>query len=556
MTPTDPVTSDNQADADTSNPTLTSLQTDQTTDLTTISDLNDVAVGTVLFDDASINKPDSVTGAGVMHTVFQGDIGWQMLIANDAPREFWQRTRKPAAPYWRNWRKFVDLRTVNDVITEAQAAASQADAAKLKSLIAEHGADEVIARDAAIASAVSSAVSDMPPSLDRPAVETIVESRLDNELDDERTARNDAINAAINAATSIITAGRKGAIDSAIAAERAAIDRSVDSKTGILDAKVTTLDGKLETERNDRMAAVADEMRKRNAAITAERDARTTALENQRAELKNVITNIRPEFDAHITTAIQTERSQRSVAIAAEADKLTLAIAAEAETRDYAIGALDTKVTGDIAEARRAITSDIATAVTTERDARKAADRAVTMQIANSAFPSGTKMLFRQSNAPTGWTKDTAHNDKALRIVSGAVGAGGNVGFSRSFTNRSVSGGVFSRVSGTVGAHRLTRNEMPSHQHYVVNSHNVTNRSNSDPSPSNYITRGASHNPPGDEKYLLRANGAVASAGLTSSSGKNHSHGHAWRGYVSSTFRGDSLDMRVRYVDVIIATKD
>jgi hypothetical protein len=36
---------------------------------------------------------------------------------------------------------------------------------------------------------------------------------------------------------------------------------------------------------------------------------------------------------------------------------------------------------------------------------------------ASSAFTTGTLMLFQQTAAPTGWTKHTTHNDKALRVV-------------------------------------------------------------------------------------------------------------------------------------------
>ena len=258
------------------------MQTPQNTDVTTISDLNDAPSGKALFDASSTNILSGVTGSGVVYTERQGDIGWQMLIANDSPREFWQRTRKPAAPYWRNWKKFVDFRAVNDAITAALAVAGEADAEVLKALIAEHGADEVIARDSAIASAVSSAVNDIPRGLDRGAVEAIVDNRLDDELDDERTARNDAINSAVNAATSAIITGRKGAIDSAITIERAAIDRSVDSKIGIIDARLTTLDGKLETERSDRVAAIMAEARKRDTALNAERTTREAAITAER----------------------------------------------------------------------------------------------------------------------------------------------------------------------------------------------------------------------------------------------------------------------------------
>lgn len=53
-----------------------------------------------------------------------------------------------------------------------------------------------------------------------------------------------------------------------------------------------------------------------------------------------------------------------------------------------------------------------------------------TQQINEAAFPAGTKMLFQQTAAPTGWTKDTTHDDKALRVVSGTASNGGSIAFS------------------------------------------------------------------------------------------------------------------------------
>jgi len=43
----------------------------------------------------------------------------------------------------------------------------------------------------------------------------------------------------------------------------------------------------------------------------------------------------------------------------------------------------------------------------------------------------GTVSVFFQSSAPTGWTKVTTHNDKALRVVSGTGGDFGFGGVSR-----------------------------------------------------------------------------------------------------------------------------
>lgn len=45
--------------------------------------------------------------------------------------------------------------------------------------------------------------------------------------------------------------------------------------------------------------------------------------------------------------------------------------------------------------------------------------------------PVGTKMVFFQASAPSGWTQDTGNNDKALRVVSGTGGGtGGTASFS------------------------------------------------------------------------------------------------------------------------------
>lgn len=64
------------------------------------------------------------------------------------------------------------------------------------------------------------------------------------------------------------------------------------------------------------------------------------------------------------------------------------------------------------------------------------------------AFPTGTKMLFRQTNAPTGWTKDVTHNNKALRLVNGTVSAGGTSTFSAVFGPRTPAGTISNTVAG------------------------------------------------------------------------------------------------------------
>lgn len=72
-----------------------------------------------------------------------------------------------------------------------------------------------------------------------------------------------------------------------------------------------------------------------------------------------------------------------------------------------------------------------------------------------ASFPSGTRMSFQQTTAPTGWTKDTtaAINDAILRLVTGTVGSGGTNAFS-TFNAQSV-----------VGSTTLSTSQIPSHSH-------------------------------------------------------------------------------------------
>ena len=82
-----------------------------------------------------------------------------------------------------------------------------------------------------------------------------------------------------------------------------------------------------------------------------------------------------------------------------------------------------------------------------------------------SAFPSGTRMAFQQSSAPTGWTQDTTvTGDSLMRIInSGTAGSGGSTAFS-TFNSQTV-----------VGSTTLTSAQIPSHTHSVTDpGHNHT----------------------------------------------------------------------------------
>jgi hypothetical protein len=175
-------------------------------------------------------------------------------------------------------------------------------------------------------------------------------------------------------------------------------------------------------------------------------------------------------------------------------------------------------------------------------------------------FPSGTLMLFQQTAAPTGWTKQTTHNDKTLRVVSGSASSGGTTAFSSVMTSRTPSGSVSvsgsnsgGSVTGSVtisnAAVTLTSSQIPSHSHTATGS-------------------------PGYDRYSNPYGGFVGTSGPndptynTGSTGGGGSHTHAntaswsqgtftnptWSG--SASFSGTALDFAVQYVDLIIASKN
>jgi hypothetical protein len=151
-----------------------------------------------------------------------------------------------------------------------------------------------------------------------------------------------------------------------------------------------------------------------------------------------------------------------------------------------------------------------------------------------SEFASGTILLFVQTAAPTGWTKSTANNDKALRVVSGAASTGGSVAFTTAFASQAVAGSV-----GTSGATTLSTAQMPSH------THNLN-------APVIWSTYNGG-NPPN----LFSGTTAAANSGTGTywnqpdNTGGGGSHTHS-----GGSFTGTAINLAVQYVDVIIATKD
>ena len=89
---------------------------------------------------------------------------------------------------------------------------------------------------------------------------------------------------------------------------------------------------------------------------------------------------------------------------------------------------------------------------------------------ADGGFPSGTRMIFQQTAAPTGWTKDTSNtNQRALRVVSGTASSGGTVNFTAAFSSSRATSG------GSVNGHTLSTAETASHFHNFPGDDQLTN---------------------------------------------------------------------------------
>jgi hypothetical protein len=142
-------------------------------------------------------------------------------------------------------------------------------------------------------------------------------------------------------------------------------------------------------------------------------------------------------------------------------------------------------------------------------------------------LPSGTSILFQQSTAPTGWTKQTTHNDKALRVVSGSVSSGGSVAFSTAFASQA--------VSGSVGSTTLSESQIPSHVHVYGGDDMIASQGGFT------VVSGFSY-----DATSTSSGGGVRMN--TYSTGGSGSHNHS--------FSGTAINLAVNYVDVIIATKD
>jgi len=159
-------------------------------------------------------------------------------------------------------------------------------------------------------------------------------------------------------------------------------------------------------------------------------------------------------------------------------------------------------------------------------------------------FPSGTKMVFYQASAPTGWTQDTtaALANTAMSIVTGSGGGTGGATSFYDVFNASTQpvdlGSVTVSVTGAVGAHTLTTPEIPAHSHSFSTAFGI-DQTQSNPTQ-------------------WKVNYAAQRLPITiSNTGGGGSHTHPFS--VSSSSAGGTAStpaLNLKYANVIIAAKD
>ncbi len=158
-----------------------------------------------------------------------------------------------------------------------------------------------------------------------------------------------------------------------------------------------------------------------------------------------------------------------------------------------------------------------------------------------SIIPAGTKMLFYENVAPTGWSSVTGINDSLIRIVDSG---GGTFVAGNNFS--SVNASFSHAITGTTEGHTLTVNQMPLHGHpYVVTRKSETTaRMNLNGGlmmrnvPDDFVNVPAYTGTPNGNNYQT----------LIGGTGGNQPHSHNIN--ISSSF-----SLNIKHINVIVCQK-
>ena len=152
--------------------------------------------------------------------------------------------------------------------------------------------------------------------------------------------------------------------------------------------------------------------------------------------------------------------------------------------------------------------------------------------------------IFYQNTTPTGWSKLTTQNNKALRVVSGAGGgSGGTNDFTSTMSNFIVGGPL--TTSNATGDHNLLATQIPSHNHGNGGSIGLgmnASTQNPDGAFSGYQGGDVSRNGASWRRTFPDWSPAGVAAG----------HSHPVSG--SGTVPKQTVTFNVQYIDIIFCT--
>lgn len=165
-------------------------------------------------------------------------------------------------------------------------------------------------------------------------------------------------------------------------------------------------------------------------------------------------------------------------------------------------------------------------------------------------FPLSTAWVFYQATTPTGWTKVTTQDNKALRVVSGTGGgAAGSNAFTTTMSSFTLSGQLTS--TDALGGTILTTAQIASHAH--PNGGEIGLSAN----PETFNPAGQSTGYSGGDVRRPVPSGVagqwIRNTPGIGNQGSNGSHDHSFSGTGPVNV---ATSIAVQYIDIIVCTFD
>ena len=165
-------------------------------------------------------------------------------------------------------------------------------------------------------------------------------------------------------------------------------------------------------------------------------------------------------------------------------------------------------------------------------------------------FPQSTAWTFYQNTTPAGWTKVPDHNNKSLRVVSGAGGgSGGTNSFTSTFSPKTIGGTINFSVGG--GNYPLTTPQIAGHTHDNGGEVGLSGNDgtfNPDGNQTGWAGGDVARPPTGNNLWSRSSPGT---GGVSGGSGGNHSHS---ANPASTAAPNQTVTLNVQYIDIIVCT--